>query len=121
MLLFRRSKDVMRALRQNAAESYKLKRRRWLARRSRMIDTLIRNNVCPYCDQDERCPVNREALMSHMLEARWFGGAPDVRYTSKSPPLVDDPLGAARGIALETLHFILSPSERENSRAAMPA
>ena len=45
MLLFRRSKDVMRALRQNAAESYKLKRRRWLARRSRMIDTLIRNNV----------------------------------------------------------------------------
>jgi len=41
--------------------------------------------------------------MSHMLEARWFGGAPDVRYTSKSPPLVDDPLGAARGIAFGIL------------------
>ena len=41
--------------------------------------------------------------MAHMLEARWFGGAPDVRYTSKSPPLADDPLGAARGIAFGIL------------------
>ena len=41
--------------------------------------------------------------MEHMLEARWFGGAPDVRYTSQRRPLVQDSLGAARGIAFGVL------------------
>jgi hypothetical protein len=41
--------------------------------------------------------------MSHMLEARWFGGAPGVRYTSKVTPPVDDALGAPRGIAFGVL------------------